>query len=234
MRTWFQRLTDVASVADTEDMLKDALPPQVQELGFDSYAYLYMEPACVNAMSSYAPEWQDRYFAEKYRDIDPVIRTANSTMRAFTWAAPCLRHCRMKDIWRFYSEAGDFGIRSGISIPVRTACRHISMLTLASNKPSLSLDTDIDQIAAVTAVTYLHAKLETRTARPIDPPGSRLTARQAVCLKWSAEGKSMKDIAVIENMSFATVNFHLNNARKTLQASSLAQATALATRLRLI
>ena len=34
------------------------------------------------------------------------------------------------------------------------------MLTLASNKPSLSLDTDIDQLAAVTAVGYLHAKIE--------------------------------------------------------------------------
>lgn len=44
----------------------------------------------------------------------------------------------------------------------------------------------------------------------------------------------MKDIATIENISFATVNFHLNNARKTLQASSLAQATALATRLGLV
>lgn len=234
MRTWFQRLTDVASVADTEDMLKDALPPLVQELGFDSYAYLYMEPARVNAVSNYAPEWQDRYFAAKYRHIDPVIQTANSTMRAFTWAAPSLRDCKTKEIRRFYSEATAFGIQSGISIPVRTACGHMSMLTLATNKPSLSLDTDIDQIAAVTAVTYLHAKLETRNTQLTDQVSFKLTARQAVCLKWSAEGKSMKDIAAIENMSFATVNFHLNNARKILHASSLAQATALATRLGLI
>ena len=44
----------------------------------------------------------------------------------------------------------------------------------------------------------------------------------------------MKAIATIENMSFATVNFHLNNARKNLDAVSLAQATALATKLGLI
>ena len=44
----------------------------------------------------------------------------------------------------------------------------------------------------------------------------------------------MRDIAVLEDMSFATVNFHLNNARKALDAGSLAQATAIATRLRLI
>ncbi len=44
----------------------------------------------------------------------------------------------------------------------------------------------------------------------------------------------MKDIAVLENLSFATVNFHLNNAREILDAASLAQATALATKLKLI
>ena len=44
----------------------------------------------------------------------------------------------------------------------------------------------------------------------------------------------MKSIATLENMSFATVNFHLNNARKVLDAGSLAQATALATKLGLI
>lgn len=44
----------------------------------------------------------------------------------------------------------------------------------------------------------------------------------------------MKAIATIEGMSYATVNFHLNNARRALEASSLAQATALATRLKLI
>lgn len=79
------------------------------------------------------------------------------------------------------------GIRSGISIPVNsTACRHVSMLTLASSKPSLSLDKDIDQIAAVTAVAYFHAALEAHRAQPTAFNRCRLTPRQALCLKWSA------------------------------------------------
>jgi LuxR family transcriptional activator of conjugal transfer of Ti plasmids len=44
----------------------------------------------------------------------------------------------------------------------------------------------------------------------------------------------MRANATIEGMSYATVNFHLNNARKALDAASLAQATALATKLNLI
>ena len=108
------------------------------------------------------------------------------------------------------------------------------MLTLASSRPTLTLEHDIDQIAAVTAVAFLHAKIEQHSTTPTAQLSLSLTPRQANCLKWSAEGKSMKAIATIENMSFATVNFHLNNARKNLDAVSLAQATALATKLGLI
>lgn len=234
MKTWFQRLTDVAAVARTEDVLKNALPSLVQELGFEGYAYLYVEPVRMHAVSNYAQQWQDRYFSERYRHVDPVVQTACATMRAFTWSAPASRECKTKAVRRFYSEAADFGIRSGITIPVRTASRHMSMLTLASSKPSLSLERDLDQIAAVTAVAFLHATLEAHSVRPTAYNKFQLTARQALCLKWSAEGKSMKDIAVLENLSFGTVNFHLNNAREILEASSLAQATALATKLNLI
>lgn len=107
------------------------------------------------------------------------------------------------------------------------------MLTLASDKPSLDLETDIDQVAAATAVGYLHV-IEQQNSGVVRGNICELTPKQALCLKWSAEGKTMRDIAVLEDMSFATVNFHLNNARKALDAGSLAQATAIATRLGLI
>ena len=53
-------------------------------------------------------------------------------------------------------------------------------------------------------------------------------------LSVTVRGKSMKDIAMIERTSYHNVNFHLNNARKALNANTLAQATAIATRLKLI
>ena len=207
--------------------------PSIHDLGFDCYAYLNVQPVRLFAVSNYHPEWQGRYLTRDYASIDPVVAMAKQQMKAFTWAAGAPRSLS-KPLRRFYSEAGDFGIRSGISIPIRTAFGHMSMLTLASHKPSLCLETDIDQIAAVTAVAQLHAKMEQQDVEPTASVEIDLKAKQALCLKWSAEGKTMKDIASIEGMSFATVNFHLNNARKSLDAVSLAQATALATKLKLI
>lgn len=234
MQMWFQRLIDISSVAATEAMLKEALPGLVLELGFDCYAYLNVHPVRTYAVSNYPAEWQARYLALDYTRVDPVVATAKAKMAAFTWSAGSPRQASSKAVKAFYSEAGDFGIRSGISIPVKTAFGHMSMLTLASSKPSLSLETDIDQVAAVTSVALLHASLEHYGAEPTAARSVDLTAKQTLCLKWSAEGKSMKAIATIEGMSYATVNFHLNNARRALEASSLAQATALATRLKLI
>lgn len=80
----------------------------------------------------------------------------------------------------------------------------------------------------------LHATIERQESQPTAQTTVELTAKQALCLAWSAEGKTMKDIASIECMSYATVNFHLNNDRKALDASSPAQAAALATKLKLI
>jgi LuxR family transcriptional activator of conjugal transfer of Ti plasmids len=234
MQTWFQKLIDASSIASTEASLREALPGLVRELGFDCYAYLNVQPVRTYAVSNYPDEWQARYFGRNYKCVDPVVAMARAKMQAFSWAAGSPRQVRSKAVRTFYAEAGDFGIRSGISVPMRTAFGHMSMLTLASNKPSLSLETDIDQIAAVKAVALLHASLEHHDAEPTAAQSIELTAKQALCLRWSAEGKSMRAIATIESMSYATVNFHLNNARKALDAASLSQATALATKMKLI
>lgn len=234
LKTWFEKLANMSSLAQTEAMLKESISGLVKELGFDCFAYLNVQPWRTYAVSNYPEEWQKRYLARDYTSVDPVVSAAREKMQAFTWAAASPRQVKSKRTRLFYAEAGDFGIRSGISIPIRTPFGHMSMLTLASHKRSLSLATDIDQIAAVTAVTYLHSKLEHQEADPTARTPIALTAKQALCLKWSAEGKTMKDIASIENMSYATVNFHLNNARKALDAASLHQATAIATKLKLI
>lgn len=108
------------------------------------------------------------------------------------------------------------------------------MLTIASHKPCLLLNLDIDPVAAATAVAQLHVRIEQAQIEPTAKPSIRMTAKQALMLKWSSEGKSMSEIATIENMTYANVNFHMNNARRKLGASTQAQATALATKLRLI
>jgi len=234
LNSLFQKLTDIAQLALDEAMLKRTLAESVHDTGLDYYAYLNVQPVGAFAVSNYPMEWQRRYFAQGYINIDPVVALAKRKMKPFIWAASSLRECASARVHQFYSEAGDFGIRSGVSIPIPTAFGHMSILTLASRTPSLAFSNDIDHVAATSAVAQLHAKLEQREVQPTARMRIELKAKQAICLKWSAEGKCMKAIAMIEGMSYHNVNFHLNNARKALDAGTLPQATALATRLKLI
>lgn len=55
-----------------------------------------------------------------------------------------------------------------------------------------------------------------RDQREGDNAHVRLTPMQAVCLRWSAEGKTKKEAAMIEGISVPTVAFHLENAQLDL------------------
>lgn len=73
-----------------------------------------------------------------------------------------------------------------------------------------------------------------REQRDADHTAFRLSTMQASCLRWSAEGRTLKEVAQIEGISVSTVEFHLSNARLKLGACSIAQAIAMTNRLQLI
>ncbi|WJH38536.1 helix-turn-helix transcriptional regulator (plasmid) [Aliirhizobium terrae] len=62
----------------------------------------------------------------------------------------------------------------------------------------------------------------------------KLSQRQALCLKWSSEGKTMDEIAEILEITKQSVRFHLDEARAKLDAVNLIQASSMASRNHLI
>ncbi len=57
-----------------------------------------------------------------------------------------------------------------------------------------------------------------------------LSSREKECLTWSAAGKVAWEIAETLGVAEATVIFHLENAKRKLQAKTLPQAVAHAIR----
>lgn len=125
--------------------------------------------------------------------------------------------------------------RSGISIPVQAGFGNVAILTLASNKPERYSEDAIDPVVAAASVAQLHTKFSRQSpATTISDHLVVLKPEERICLKWSAEGKTLEDIAVLEGMKYHNVCFHIKQARKKLDALSVQQATALATKLNLI
>ena len=234
MDRWFEKLTDASAIASDEFALKDLLTQLTKELGFDYYAYLNLKASESYAVSNYPVEWQDRYLKRGYSAIDPVIWHARRKMRAFVWTHDQI-NTRSRETKRFISEAMEFKICSGISIPVHGDFGSLAMLTLATGTPGLPTERHIDPILAATSVAQVHACFRRRSnATAIAARSAMLKPKEITCLKWSAEGKTLQDIAVIEGMKYNNVCFHIKEARRKLDTITLQQATARAAKLNLI
>lgn len=83
----FQALIDAVDLARDEHALRQALKNFVAACGFDRFAYVQMSSTDGSGFSDYAPEWQERYYKQKFARIDPVVTTAKRLMSMFTWSA---------------------------------------------------------------------------------------------------------------------------------------------------
>jgi len=233
-REWLWKLADETAIIQTESMLRSMLANMASEIGFDFYAYTHLRPVDPFAVSNYPEEWQEVYVEHRYDRIDPVVAQARHRPQMFAWGPERAIFRPTVDVKRFIGKASEFGIRSGVSIPVRLPFGNLAILTIASGERSVPVDCVGNAAAAASAVAFLHASIDRTEFNSVTEDRPSLTHRQALLLRWSAEGKHMKDIALIEKTSYHNVNFHLNNARKALSANTLAQATAIATKLKLI
>lgn len=234
MRHWLDKLTDLAAIPGDENILKDALATFTEQIGFVGYAYLNIQPGRSLAISNYSQEWQSDYFERDYLAIDPVIRRAKSLKRAFTWSGKQESPPLAKAERSFFAHAADFGIRSGITVPIKAAYGSIALFTLASEKPAIDLDRDIDPVEAAGAVGQLHARFNLADPAPsIEEPMS-LDPKGAAYLSWIAVGKTMEEAADLEGVKYNSVRVKIAETKKRFDVHTLSHLTAVAIRRKLI
>lgn len=233
MDRWFRRLVEQVTLARNDVSVAATLERLTVEAGFRYFAYLNVQTARQTAISNYAEAWQGRYFERGYASIDPVVLKAKSRPNAFAWSNREVPRTNRKRR-EFYGEAAEFGIRSGISVPIDTGFGNLAMLTLASGEAEVAEGRSLDPVKAAASFGQVHALIETMWRQPQRGTPLHLKADQLTCLRWSAEGKTMMDIASIENMKYSTVAFHIKNAKEALGVTAIQHATALAKELDLI
>lgn len=134
----------------------------------------------------------------------------------------------------FYAHAADFGIRSGVTIPIKTANGSMSMFTLASEKPTIDLEREIDAVAAAAAVGQLHARISFLHTTPSAEDSAWLDPKEATYLRWIEVGKTMEEVAELEGVKYNSVRVKLREASKRFNVHTTTHLTALAIRKRLI
>jgi LuxR family transcriptional regulator, activator of conjugal transfer of Ti plasmids len=234
----FENFIDTLWSAHDSSALRSAADRAVANLGFNSFAYLGLHEGRVLCVSSFPQEWLSRYFKCGYERLDPVIGMVKNRRRAFDWSSDDWRTDGNKTVRRFFTEAEDFGIRSGVTAPIASGFSRVALMTFASREKVLPAE----KARAVTPEIleliglYLHAHIDWKVegVQPLRQDRCVLSQREIQCLEWASRGKTTAEIARIVSISSRTVTFHLENARRKLDGSNITQAVAIALRCRLI
>ncbi|WP_064694911.1 autoinducer-binding transcriptional regulator TraR [Rhizobium aegyptiacum] len=234
MQDWLDKLTDLSALQGDESILKQAIADFADQAGFGGYAYLYIRPGHTIAASNYDPEWRSTYFRRNFEAVDPVVKRAKSVKQAFTWSAEQERPRLSKTERAFYAQAADFGIRSGITVPIRAANGSMSMFTLASAKMAIDLKRDIDTVAAAAAVGQLHTRMCFLPLTPSEQHPAWLDPKEGAYLRWIAVGKTMEEVADLEGVKYNSVKSKIEETRKRLGIHTMPHLIALAIRAGLI
>lgn len=145
-----------------------------------------------------------------------AVKRARSRKEVFAWSSEQDLARQSKEERAFYAHAADFGIRSGVTVPIKTANGSMSMFTLASERPAIDLDREIDAVAVAAAVGQLHARISFLQTTP------RLDPKEASYIRWIAVGMTMEEIADLEGVKYNSVRVKLREAMKRFDVRSKA------------
>lgn len=219
---------DAIDLRPDEASIRSALSSLTVNAGFSCFAYVSMRGSDIVGHSNYDLEWQSRYRACNYFAIDPVVSQARRTMRPTTWSIND-RSGLDENGKRVFDEAAEFGIVSGIAIPIHGSFGRTAILALASDDPDAASIEVRDAAFAATAVTVVHVNLQRLAQATELAAAALLSPREQTCLIWASFGKTYSETAVMLGITEKTVRFYLERARDKLGASNTTHAVRVAT-----
>lgn len=200
------------------------LQRQTQALEFDYYALCVRHPVPftrprTSVHSSYPQQWMAQYQSENYFAIDTVLKPENFIQGHLPWTDELFT-----DAQQLWDGARDHGLRKGITqclmMPnhalgfLSVSCTSLQAHSISSEEVELRLQMLV-QMALTTLLRFEH--------ETVMPPEMKFSKREREILKWTAEGKTSAEIAIILSISENTVNFHQKNMQKKFNAPNKIQ-----------
>jgi DNA-binding CsgD family transcriptional regulator len=229
-----------ATIRQTQDISDagHACRAVARELGFEFFLYGFRIPInlsrpCQFILNGYPREWREHYDRCGYLLIDPVLQRALNTVLPFAWDE--LDQQATPVVAALFSQAAEYGLKHGISIPVHGAHGEGALLCLA--RPTPLPESVVERTGLFRRAQWFTAHLHEQLRgliyreRVDERPVEKLTARERQCLQLAAEGQSSTQIALQANISERTVVFHLTRCGEKLgvrtRQHAIARAVAL-------
>lgn len=165
--------------------------------------------------------WENIYHRRDLGKADFLGRHARRASAAFTWSDVLL--CSpAEQLAR--NSASEFGCADGLAIPYHGPDGYFGLTSVAFSRIEEIAPDELEAMAI--AGLLLHGRMRELSGVPVQGP--QLTRRERDALGFVADGKTDWEVANILGVSEATARFHVDNARRKLNASNRAHAVALA------
>ena len=228
MDNWIADLTTDILWADDVASARVAFRRYAGRVGVHTYAFAHIRGALdlsdAFLDTTYPQAWWDRYCEQRYYQFDPVVADSLTNPLPFSWRFICNRSTLTPAQRRLFSEAADFGLADGMTIPLHSGggCSGIVSLGFATTKEMREVMVGQPNLRLLGI--YYNAAIE----RLMEVPGTAtaLSAMECQCLSWSAAGRSIWDISAVLHRAESEIARALRSAREKLGTATTAQAIA--------
>lgn len=170
--------------------------------------------------------WAKRHHAKGYMSIDPLILTAQRRMTPCRWSEAMAEFSDDETAQLIHKERLANGVTDGILVPIHTNKGHAGLVSIAT-KAALTEEA-LHTLTLVSLVVHnVLSAMQQSDASAL----AAFTAREIECLRWAAAGKTDEEIAKILGLSVKTVYYHIDGAKRRINASSRTHAVASAIRI---
>lgn len=224
------------SKSKSKDAFFSTLQKAAQNLGFEYCAYGVRSTYPVSSnkthvINNYPDDWNLTYQLNNYFEIDPTVHHGLRSTQAFLWEESIHKEAPI-----FWEEAKAYGIHYGMSQSQKDAFGRIGMLSFASANNNMDAKRLLVHAPSLIWLSQIaHARLSDYLM-PLENGETdyQLTKREKDILRWTAEGKTSNEIAIVMSISDRTVNFHINNIIKKLSVPNKTAAAVKALVLNLL
>ncbi|WP_018240488.1 LuxR family transcriptional regulator [Ensifer sp. BR816] len=193
-----------------------------------------LEPRCQDcpSMLNYPDAWKKRYSDMGYYRIDPIIKKIRQSVSALRWKDVYNDVSTTVDERRIFDEASIYGLKSGITVPLRGPNGNFAMISFAQRSTS-ELPSRVVTLLHLSAL-HFHIRLGALRSYGCIENEPELSLREKDCILWVARGKSSWDVGRILGISENTVKFHIKKAMYKLDCTSRTVAVVKALKLGII
>ncbi|QQX80929.1 LuxR family transcriptional regulator [Shewanella sp. KX20019] len=232
----FSQILQNLEFLKSAEQLKTACEEFCLLLGIPYYLMGIVSPDSLNSpsmnvLSNYPEEWLDSYFKQNKQKDDPVVAYMMNKHAPVEWNQLLqLSQFNNAQSQSFMLEAKEYGLKNGLSIPIRSSLGKFAVFSLAIDDDSEAGKRKLNDIlpfAHTFGVNLFERQINITSEESI---AAKLTNRETECLFWACEGKTAWEISQIVDITERTVLFHLNNSTKKLGATNRQHAVSLAMR----